>query len=243
MKTCLIKQPAGIGDIFLCQKIAKFCINEMGCEVVWPLLPQIMWIKDYIVVPGLFFVDERTAFPYKDLYNSHIATVYHTEEVLYIPLQSADQLFPGELILNAKYTLVGMNLSDWAEYFTYRRDMEKEEHLFYDILKIKEGELYSLVNKMYGTPPTQRQLDISVDTGDRLIMVELFDGVSVFDWCLTLTRASSIHFVDSCYSLVMESLKLENNINLYSRTSRPHTPSYSQTRHLFSSPVWNWVQL
>jgi hypothetical protein len=243
MKTCLIKQPAGIGDIFLCQKIAKFCIEELGCEVIWPVLPQILWIKDYLVFPGMTFVDERESFPHKDLYNSNLVTVYNTEEVLYIPAQSADQLFPHELILNAKYILTGMDIADWARYFTYKRNAEKENYLFYDILRIKDGESYSLVNKMYGTPPTQRQLEISVNTDNRVITVEVLDGISVFDWCLALTRASSIHFVDSCYSLVLESLKLEDNINLYSRTHKPQTPSFSQTRHLFSSPRWNWIQL
>lgn len=243
MKTCLIKQPAGIGDIFLCQKIAKFCIEELGCEVIWPVLPQILWLKDYLVFPGLVFVDERESFPYKELYNSNLVTVYNTEDVLYIPAQSADQLFPHELILNAKYILTGMDITNWASYFTYKRNIEKENFLFYDILRIKEGESYSLVNNMYGTPPTQRILDIPVNTDNRLISVEVLEGITVFDWCSVLIRASSTHFVDSCYSLILESLKLENNINLYSRTYKPQIPSFSQTKHLFTSSIWNWIQL
>ena len=47
MKPCLIKQPAGIGDIFFCQKIARYMIHH-GYDVIWPVLPSISWIKDYI---------------------------------------------------------------------------------------------------------------------------------------------------------------------------------------------------
>ena len=47
MKPCLIKQPAGIGDIFFCQKIARYMMYH-GYDVIWPVLPSISWIKDYI---------------------------------------------------------------------------------------------------------------------------------------------------------------------------------------------------
>ena len=47
MKPCLIKQPAGIGDIFFCQKIARYMMHH-GYDVIWPVLPSISWIKDYI---------------------------------------------------------------------------------------------------------------------------------------------------------------------------------------------------
>ena len=45
MKPCLIKQPAGIGDIFFCQKIARYMAYH-GYQIIWPLSPDIIWIKD-----------------------------------------------------------------------------------------------------------------------------------------------------------------------------------------------------
>ena len=47
MKPCLIKQPAGIGDVFFCQKIARVMMQN-GYQIIWPLRPDIYWIKDYI---------------------------------------------------------------------------------------------------------------------------------------------------------------------------------------------------
>ena len=36
MKPCLIKQPAGIGDVFFCQKIARIMMQH-GYKIIWPL--------------------------------------------------------------------------------------------------------------------------------------------------------------------------------------------------------------
>ena len=47
MRPCLIKQPAGIGDVFFCQKIARVMM-EKGYDVIWPLRPDIHWIQRYI---------------------------------------------------------------------------------------------------------------------------------------------------------------------------------------------------
>ena len=47
MKFCLISQPAGIGDVFFLQYMARKYI-AMGYKVWWPLKDEILWIKDYI---------------------------------------------------------------------------------------------------------------------------------------------------------------------------------------------------
>ena len=47
MKTCIIKQQAGIGDIFFCQKIAMY-MRQHGYQIIWTGRPSIPWIRDYI---------------------------------------------------------------------------------------------------------------------------------------------------------------------------------------------------
>ena len=66
-KICLIRQPAGIGDIFFLQKIAKHYISE-GYEILWPVISEFNYIKDYIKVNGITFVNEQDSFPYKNVY-------------------------------------------------------------------------------------------------------------------------------------------------------------------------------
>ena len=63
-KICLIRQPAGIGDIFFTQKIAKDYISK-GYLVIWPVIEQFEFIKDYIKIDGLTFVNENFNFPHK----------------------------------------------------------------------------------------------------------------------------------------------------------------------------------
>ena len=66
MKPCLIKQPAGIGDIFFCQKIARYMMHH-GYQVIWPVLPSIHWIKDYI--KDIYFPTVDDEFPMKEIYD------------------------------------------------------------------------------------------------------------------------------------------------------------------------------
>jgi len=47
MKICLINQPAGIGDIFFLQYVARKYLS-MGYKVIWPLQERLLWIKDHI---------------------------------------------------------------------------------------------------------------------------------------------------------------------------------------------------
>ena len=47
MKTALIKQPIGIGDVFYLQKFAHI-IKSGGYKIIWPLRDDIIWIKDYV---------------------------------------------------------------------------------------------------------------------------------------------------------------------------------------------------
>ena len=48
MKPCVIKQPAGIGDIFFCQKIARYMAHH-GYQIIWPLKPEIEDLFEFIV--------------------------------------------------------------------------------------------------------------------------------------------------------------------------------------------------
>ena len=101
-KICLIRQPAGIGDIFFTQKIAKYYISE-GYEVIWPVIPQFEFIKDYIKVKNLTFVNEREDFIHKNIYMEGYSkpTVINVNDI-YLPIQHFDRHFNGS-VMHAKY--------------------------------------------------------------------------------------------------------------------------------------------
>lgn len=244
MKTCLIKQPAGIGDIFLCQKIAKHYIDQSGYEVIWPVLSHLMWVQEYIKYPGITFVDVEQDFPYKDIYHSGMRQPYQVGGFIFLPLHTADQVFPHDLILDSKFKLVDMSINDWMDHFSFERNTDKERHLFYDLLGLEDKEDFYLTNSMYGTPPTQKTINIQLDLDMKRIELSLIDGITTFDWCMVLEKASEIHFVDTCYSLILNKMGLNgDNVSIYSRTLKPQIPSFSQTQHLFKNQSWNWIQL
>lgn len=67
MKPCIIKQPAGIGDIFFCQKLAKIMMAHKY-SVIWPVREDILWIGDYI--KDITFVSENWNFLDKTVFQN-----------------------------------------------------------------------------------------------------------------------------------------------------------------------------
>ena len=99
IKSCIIKQPAGIGDVFFLQKIASV-YREKGCEIIWPLRDDIFWISDYISDIQWFKLSDE--FPGKELFN--YSGFSDNDEFVYIDASTADRTFntdpPGIARLN-----------------------------------------------------------------------------------------------------------------------------------------------
>ena len=99
-RSVLFWQPAGIGDIFFLQKAARHFIS-LGYEVIWPVIPDFLYIKDYI--KGINFVNENEDFPHKEFYKT--STAINTEEFVYIPFDISHHRF-GVPPMKGKYMLM-----------------------------------------------------------------------------------------------------------------------------------------
>ena len=66
-KICLIRQPAGFGDILFTIKIARQFIED-GYDVIWPVIKEFAYISEYIIISGLTFINENESFLYKEFY-------------------------------------------------------------------------------------------------------------------------------------------------------------------------------
>lgn len=214
-KTFLIKQSAGLGDIMFTQKIAAI-INEKSpqSKIVWPIIPQfiedVKYIKSYAQ-----FCDVKDW-----LYDEHYRNNVSDESIKVVPIQDADQLLPRiTSLLTCKYELLDIEWKDWAEYLTIQRNYDKEEDLF-NRLDLAPEDDYILVSNNYGSPPNtlSREINLKKKPGHRIISVDFFEGVSVFDWCGVIEHASELHMVDTCFVYICEKLNMKsNNLNLYSR--------------------------
>lgn len=189
---CLINQPSGLGDILFTQKIASYYISK-GYNVIWPVLPQLEYVKEYLKQDGLEF---------KDYTNQQFDLV--------LPLRTADRYFEGSW-QHAKYKLVNLDWSDWASYLkkSFYRNLQKESEL-QNHLNIQED--YALVLRRYGTIPHCKFKDFEVKTDKRIIELDIIDGFTLFDWCGVIENASELWMVDSSVFYLIEILDIKAKV-------------------------------
>jgi len=206
-KTCLIYQPAGIGDVFFCQTIAKHYVN-LGYQVIYPVKSNLIFLKDYLVYGGITIVDESGDFPYKEHYNQGGGSIM-SGDFIYLNLdQSHRQGGSGGYMLS-KYSMVGLDYKTWIDGFIINRNKEREEWLF-NHLNIKDGERYILMNTKYGTPPAFAEYPVpKLETNDRVINMDFIEGTNILDWVKVLEKASGIVTVDTCIQYIMDILTLD----------------------------------
>ncbi len=221
MKPCLIRQPAGIGDIFFTQKIAKLLISKNRCDkIIWPVASQYNYLNDYIGTDHITYICESENFAHKDIYLSSINTLYEREDLLYIPLQHADQtttLPECRAHGHIKYKFCN-NLShaDWKDYFQFNRNLDRELQLV-DKLGIDINEPYNLVNRNYGSPPGNLiREDIVPDNDHNCVYMEFYNDIHLFDWLTIAENAKQIHTMETSLCYLLEKIDL-TNVHVYSK--------------------------
>lgn len=237
---CLIKQPAGVGDIFFCQKIACKLHEKYNCNIIWPVIPEFYFLKDYLKdYSFVTYYDASKDFPYKQYYNN--TEIIVEDNFLFLPLCFADKVFGDCSVMNAKYKYVNLNYHDWVDYFNFTRNVENEKFLYYDILGLHDGEEYILVNRNFASPPNmQRCNKIPQLFNKKTIEIRLIGGISIFDWCKVITQASELHFVETSFNYMIEKMILPEDTKLF-MYSKWNPPNFNQVRHLFKKE-WNYVQ-
>ena len=249
-KDCLVYQPGGLGDILFIQKICRSYLDQ-GYRIIFPVLYEYAWLPDYIKdiefpswqdkdkllthldTPHGFSKD--VVFDHIDYYSASNPTILEGEFV-YLNFFSP----PKGKVMDHKYNMVGMDYSNWQDYVIFDRNKEKENKLFYEVLKIKDGEPYCLVSQNYRVRnKSARQLNIS--TNLRTIHLDFYDGYSLFDWCKVLENCAEMHLVETSTNYILESPLVRENfikncksMNLYHRSS-----NFNEVRHLFSLP-WTY---
>jgi hypothetical protein len=235
---CIIKQPAGLGDILFTSKIRKI-FTDYGINVINPVISEYSWLGEY--VDGNFPV-LNNEFKYFDLYNSfneHLPkTINHdNEKILIIPLESADRLFSGS-VMDAKYKLLNIDFNDWSKFLSFRRNIEKENKLFYEILNLKDDDEFILINENKGSPPNHSKVNIKTKDDIKRVYMSFYDGFSLFDWIKVIEKSKELHFVESSLNFILEVSDINpKKIFVYSK----HNPSsFNQVKHLFLKD-WTFI--
>lgn len=235
-RVCIIRQPAGLGDIIFTQKIAQTIIKEnMASHIIWPVIKEYTYISDYIESEGITYINENEFFPYKKTYLSNPKQIIDTKDLLYIPLQAADSIIRGYPVMQAKYKLCGMGYNDWKDYFQFKRNKKRESFLE-NYLNIKEP--FTLVNNNFGSKDyAYLKNNRGISIRGNCVCMKYLDFDNIFDWVGIIEKADDIHTVDTVWCYFMEKLGIKK-ATVYSRN---HDPDFFKYVVGIFNPMWVYI--
>jgi len=198
MKTCLINQPAGLGDIFFCQKIG-YHYQKQGFEIIWPVKPVYSYLPEYL---------KNFIYPVEDISSFKNITSYLSLDGC---TKNANE------IMREKYKVAQVKeYQDWADYFTFERNFKREQKIL-EHFDIKEGEKFNLINYNFASPPNVEKIDIKIKNNHRDIYMNFLGFDNIFDWCGIIEKAEEIHTVNTSICYMIEKLKTTDKLFMYQR--------------------------
>lgn len=219
MKPCLIKQPAGIGDVFFLQKVSHL-YKQKGCQVIWPLRDDIFWISDYI--SDIDWYKESDNFPGKELFSC--TGFGETDNFIYIDASTADRTFNTDptRIMSSKFGLVGLDHTDWWKYFKFNRNLQKENELYYDVLGLKDNSSYVYVNDIVTTDIIKTGRLSNIEYNYPVVNNEIYDGFTLFDWIKVWENAKEIHSIPTALCFIVDVIDTNAKIFYYPHDERQY---------------------
>lgn len=221
-------QTRGIGDIVIALPIATL-YAEQGYTVLWPvdaryrpfLSAAAPWIEFLPVTPGTSTDEYYFHEPVRLLQERGCGTLFSLYSRLAIPgVQAVNEGLAQSLTFDQyKYAITGVPFGrKWD--LRIERNAAREAALF-DSLRIERDYICvhgeGLENGFAFALPDAWQRDYRIVTID-----ERTD--SPFDWLHTLEGAAKLVLVDSCFSNLVEQLKLPNEKYLLLRSTADFTP-------------------
>ena len=233
-KVCLIHQHSGIGDIFWIQKIVHH-FHDLGYKVILPVLPQILWIKDYLITPAeIVCVDDD--FPKKEFYQGTKSII--TDDFVYLPLGNLNGVCHDK-IMNTKYIEVGLDWEDWLNYFDFKRDPVREKFLYHNVLGLEEDTRYVLRNRLHATPSIENKTmifdKINLKSDLKIIDMKIIKGLSLIDWYYVLENAEEIWTINTVIGFILEHINKHSSLNA-KKLELWSTRPYEETNYIWTLP-------
>lgn len=218
MKPVILHQPGFAGDILFVQKIAAHYAG-LGHPVIFPLAEQFAWMREALILPpGVSMPLLTEPFEHKDeAWQFAEAAVYgpiETRNLIFLPLLNCWKFDPPRT-MDLKYEVAGLPMADWADHVQIRRDHGREDRLFYEVLKLSDGQEFTLVNEDHSKG------SIPLVAPAPSIKMRRVDGFSLFDWSKVVERASRIVTVDTSLVLLVEVLRAQAKLHMVSRYDPP----------------------
>tara|TARA_R100001163_G_scaffold64975_1_gene60595 strand:- start:545 stop:1405 length:861 start_codon:yes stop_codon:yes gene_type:complete len=230
MKNFIIKQGGGIGDILFSLRIAKLIYKKYKADIIWPIVPSLLWIKDYIKTPYIKW-ESYADYPWINDVKENQPFKMNEDTVL-VPLSEAsnshDGKYTGSPIMEAKYLAFGLTYNNWQDDIIVYRNKEKEDELFYNVLGLKDNDEYTYIHRQYGTPSVNPNLPVGIMkskfmpdelfANKKIVEGHLIPEFTVFDWLKVIEKAKDIHVVSTCLFYILEAVdKKLPEIKIYNR--------------------------
>tara|TARA_R110002153_G_scaffold235813_1_gene389193 strand:+ start:4771 stop:5472 length:702 start_codon:yes stop_codon:yes gene_type:complete len=225
-KICLINQPAGLGDIIWCQKIA-WHYYELGYQIHWPINDiYLNDVKKHINNPWNFQINTNN-FPSHNIIS---------DDFVYLKLDGCQQYFNYPYTMEAKYKVVNIDHTDYQTYVNLNRDFDKENEL-YNLLGLKDGDEYVLANYNYGTPPDMYRMYAPIKNKNlNIVEMKVYENYNIFDWCKVVENATELCITESALTILAELL----NLNAKVLTAIYRRPDLNQINGLYKLN-WNFI--
>jgi len=244
-KTIYIRQSGGLGDILYLQKVASHLLDS-GHKIIWPIIEQYEYIKDYIQKPNLSFVSLSSLTDFeKNLYKSNV--VVENDSFIYIPVDFSCQMIGNfSKVMESKYNFFEMNHKDWQDFVSPIRNIEREEKLR-NFLSLDKDEPFIFVNKIFASPPNLIEVDYKVDTKYRVIenKKEYINFFRTFDFSWIIENAKEIHTIDTSFCYLVECLYTTDRLYMYPRMMGKNNPQYSDYNYISGvhRKKWNFIRI
>lgn len=220
MITCIINQPAGLGDILFTIKIAVRILEDKKADaVIWPVSRYYGYISEYIQIAGVTFVSEEDSYIGKEEIQKNIHGIYYHDNLLIVNLRRADEvveLRDSNKPMYCKYELVGIrDFEDWYRYVNLKRNIEREKYLENMVCKV-DGK-FNLINRTFATYPDIQVADICVTSSDIEVVNTGFDRI--FDWCGLIEKCEEFHTVETSFCYIAKLIG-KDNVFVYPRKTK-----------------------
>lgn len=208
-------QAFGLGDVIFSMRLVEEISFEYGkCEIIWPVqkhfveglnraYPYVKFIDESVISKHIFDIKQDT------ILDGHIRI---------LPIRWSDSIMkvPYKYVMKAKYDMYKMDWRLWRNAM-YQRSNEREQRLFKDVLGLKQGMGYCLVNQNF-TSNASRKSQIQPKTKMPIVNVKPIEGYSLFDWSYVIEQAAEIHTVGTSINYIIELLNIKaSHVTLYKR--------------------------
>jgi len=168
---------------------------------MWPLRPDIVWIRDYIT--DIYFPSVNDSFPGKDIFDNAAGYVIE-ENAAFISTATADITHSDGKIMSSKYSMIGLDYDDWQDYFHFDRNFDKENELYYNVLGLTDDAEFIFINNLYNTDIKNSNLFSKNNFDLPVIELKILDGFTLFDWCKVLEKAKKIYTINTSINYIIE---------------------------------------